>query len=78
MCAEKLGNTPQIRFRLPYLLGILMGHIADRLSRILKRSLPISSIRIEKFCANTTFSSAAHNQDGFVAPFTLDEGWLEQ
>ena len=35
--------------------------------------LPISSIRVKKFCAPSEFS-AQHNLIGFEAPFTLREG----
>ena len=43
--------------RLPYSMGLGLGYISDVVARITGRRLPISSIRVKKFCATTTFSS---------------------
>lgn len=61
-------------FRIPYLAGITLGKIADGVSRLVGKSLPISAIRVKKFCSETSFSSRAHGQAGFEAPFELSEG----
>lgn len=61
-------------FRIPYALGLSLGYMADAVAWITGRNLPVSSVRVKKFCATTSFSSAAHAQGDFVAPFTLDEG----
>ena len=71
---ETLTGRPKVGPRLPYALGLMLGYIADIAARVLRRSLPISSIRVKKFCATTAFSSAAHEQPGFEAPFTLEQG----
>ena len=71
---QVIEGNPRIGPRLPYSLGLGLGYIADGVARISGRSFPISSIRVKKFCANTSFLSAAFDQSGFLAPFTLKEG----
>ncbi len=67
---DKQGVGP----RLPYSLGMALGYVADGVARVVGKSLPVSSIRVRKFCANTAFSSKAHDQPGFAAPVPLAEG----
>ena len=73
---EVLEGTPRIGPRLPYFLGLGLGYIADSLAWLLGKRLPISSIRVKKFCMTTCFSSAATDQPGFLASFTLEEGLM--
>ena len=69
----KLRGDPSICIRIPISIGLLMGYIADGLAK-LGVKLPISSIRIKKFCASSEFSSAKGELDGFIAPYSLQEG----
>ena len=69
----KLRGDPSIGIRIPKSIGLLMGYIADGLAK-LGVKLPISSIRIKKFCASSEFSSAKGELDGFIAPYSLQEG----
>ncbi|MDC7126405.1 MAG: UDP-N-acetylglucosamine 4-epimerase, partial [Spirochaetales bacterium] len=41
---------------------------------IIRKKLPISSIRIKKFCANTMFEPANIKQTDFIAPVAIEEG----
>ncbi len=59
---------------LPYWLGLLGGYGFDVLAWVLHRSLPISSIRIRKFCAQSIFSTRRLEETGFIPPFTIEEG----
>lgn len=59
--------------RLPLWLGRMAGKLSDVSAGLTGRSLPISSIRIEKFCASTSFASSAHEVDGFAAELSLQE-----
>ena len=64
-------NTSGIR--LPYWFGILLGYLADSFSYMSGRNLPLSSIRVKKFCSSSAFSSAKFKLNNFKAPFSLDE-----
>ncbi|SMF26627.1 Nucleoside-diphosphate-sugar epimerase [Alteromonadaceae bacterium Bs31] len=59
--------------RIPYFLGLAGGYAFDVLSWLLRRELPISSIRIKKFCAITQFKSRT-DMCGFAKPQTLQDG----
>ena len=70
---SKLRGKPSVGIRIPKLVGLLAGYSADILAK-LGVKLPISSIRVKKFCASSQFSSAKGELEGFVAPYTLLEG----
>lgn len=69
----KLLGKSSVGIRIPKLIGLMAGYTADVISK-LGVKLPISSIRVKKFCASSEFSSAKHELDGFEAPFSLQEG----
>jgi nucleoside-diphosphate-sugar epimerase len=59
--------------KIPYGLGMLGGYAFDVLAKLSGKKLPISSVRVKKFCANTQFdSSKAHTS--YKVPFTLEQG----
>jgi nucleoside-diphosphate-sugar epimerase len=70
---ERLGGRPGVGLRIPWVVGILGGYFADFLS-LVGIKLPISSIRVKKFCSTSEFSSAKDDLDEFQPPFTLQEG----
>jgi GlcNAc-P-P-Und epimerase len=61
-------------FRLPYILGILIGYTIDIIGKITKRKFSISSMRVKKFCSSSTFSSKEKAVINFIKPNTLKEG----
>ena len=64
---------PDSELKIPYWLGMLGGYGFDLLSFITRKKLPISSVRVKKFCATTQFNSTkAHSN--FKAPYSLKEG----
>lgn len=65
-------HIPSIHF--PYWLGMTGGYGFDLLAKIMGKKLPISSVRVKKFCATTEFDSSKAHSTGFIPPFTLDEG----
>ena len=69
----KLRGIPSVGIRIPKFIGLMAGYAADILAYFGVK-LPISSIRVKKFCASSEFSSAKADLDGFVAPYTLQEG----
>ena len=70
---NELGKSDKIRLRLPYPVGYGIGKIFDLLSFISGRKLPISSIRVKKFCSDTMFETSIA-RTGFIPPVSLAEG----
>ncbi|MDC0739686.1 NAD(P)-dependent oxidoreductase [Cognatishimia sp. SS12] len=71
---DKLLGKHGAGLRLPYWFGLLIGYIADCVTKVTGKNFPISSIRVKKFVAFTQFCSAKNDLEGFEAPFTLSEG----
>ena len=60
--------------RIPYFLGMTVGLVFDFLSLISGKKLPVSSMRIRKFCATTQFTSKYIEGTGYRASFSHNEG----
>lgn len=58
---------------LPYWFGLFGGYCFDVLAFVTRRTFPISSIRVKKFCAQTVFNSDKMLQSGFIPPFSMVE-----
>lgn len=69
----RTNRKPLSRFYLPRSLGLLAGYLLDIAARIIKRPLPISRVRIEKFCATTVFNANKMRATGFVPPTALSD-----
>lgn len=69
----KLGRGASPGYRIPYVMGLLGGHVFDIAARLTRKSLPISSIRVKKFCATTQFGTSVATT-GFVPPVSLKDG----
>lgn len=70
---QNLGQKGPL-IRIPEWLGMLGGYGFDAFAKISGKKLPISSVRVKKFCATTQFSAEKLNNTGFKRPFTLEEG----
>lgn len=70
---KTLFNKSGVGLRMPGFLGMSIGVGFDLLAWIIRRPLPVSSIRVKKFMATTQFSSAVP-ETGFKAPYTLAQG----
>jgi nucleoside-diphosphate-sugar epimerase len=68
-----LGNSGRL-FHWPYWIGFTGGLCFDLLAKILRKKLPVSSIRVKKFCANTLFESTNIKTTSFKTPVSLIEG----
>ena len=68
-----LGKKPS-KFRLPYWLGYAFGAVSDAVAWITGKKLPVSAIRVKKFCGSTQFSARKALETGFVPPVTIKEG----
>ena len=70
---EKKMKIKLPKQKIPYWLGILVGHCFDLISFTFRKKNSISAVRVKKFCATTQFeASKAHKI--FKAPHTLEEG----
>lgn len=70
---RKLGKAkPGVR--IPYPVGLMAGAAFDLLARITRRKFPISTVRVQKFCADTTCAADRLRTTGFVPRYTLAEG----
>ena len=67
-----LGRSSEIKFRLPFSFGLLIGSSFDLVAKITGRKFPISAIRVKKFCANSVYESAIEST-GFIPPIPLME-----
>lgn len=67
-----LGKKSKI-IRVPYFFGLFAGYLFDLLAKITGKELPVSSIRIKKFCAKTQFSSKNIENYKFSAPYSLQD-----
>jgi nucleoside-diphosphate-sugar epimerase len=70
-----LFNKDNVGLRLPVFLGILIGYLADIISKVTKKNLPISVIRVKKFLNTTQFQTSV-NEAGFTPPFSLNEALI--
>lgn len=62
------------KLRIPYPIGILGGYCFDLLAEVTGKQLPISSIRVKKFCSSTEINSGKLDASGFVRPTDFKEG----
>lgn len=61
------------RLRIPYSIGLLGGYCFDLFAKVIGRALPISSIRVKKFCASTEINSDKLENSCFVRPINFKE-----
>lgn len=59
---------------IPYFIGLLAGYGFDVLAFVTRKKFPVSSIRIKKFCAETTVNTNKLSNSGFIPPFSTQEG----
>jgi nucleoside-diphosphate-sugar epimerase len=67
-----LNRSSDVKFRLPFSLGLLIGSCFDLTTKITGKKFPISAIRVKKFCANSVYESEI-DSTGFVPPIDLSE-----
>ncbi len=70
-------NIRPPKMRISYKLGLLFGFVFDFLAKIMNKKLPISAIRIKKFCATTQFRSDNILNYDFKPPISLEQGIKE-
>jgi nucleoside-diphosphate-sugar epimerase len=65
-----LGRSSEIKFRLPFAVGFLIGKSFDLVAKLTGKKFPISAIRVQKFCANSVYESAI-DSTGFIPPVPM-------
>lgn len=73
MVCQKMGRSKPAIY-LPYPFGLGAGYACDVIARISGKRLPISAVRVQKFCADTTCSADKAMASGFTPPYTVEEG----
>jgi nucleoside-diphosphate-sugar epimerase len=73
---HKLHKKYGTGIRVPFWFGLALGHVADLVTKVTGKKLPISSIRVKKFCSNSAFLSAKETISDFKAPISLRDGIL--
>ena len=68
---DVLGRPHAVRVRIPYAVGYLGGVACDVVALLTGKRLPISAIRVKKFCSTTTFTSRRVVATGFRPPIGL-------
>lgn len=69
---QSLGRGKGTGLRLPYLFGLLIGYLGDAFTSVTGKKLPVSSIRVKKFCSSSEFNCSARPKD-FVANHRLQD-----
>ncbi|MBN1805438.1 MAG: NAD-dependent epimerase/dehydratase family protein [Sedimentisphaerales bacterium] len=70
---SSFGRNENHKLHIPYAVGLIAGYGFDLLSFISRKKFPISSIRIKKFCADTTVSAQRVLDSGFKPPWSLEQ-----
>ena len=70
---KTLFRKNNVGLRLPSFLGLAIGHLADVVAKVTRKTLPVSSIRVKKFLGTTQFSSSVRDTE-FKPPVSLEEG----
>jgi GlcNAc-P-P-Und epimerase len=73
----ELGRANTYRKGFPRGLGIMAGRMADVVATVTRRNLPVSAVRVQKFCASSEIDSSRALATGFVPPSDLRVGLQE-
>ena len=71
---SSMGKSFEAPFKIPYTLGMAGGACFDLIASVSGKKLPISAVRVKKFCANTTIGVRRLQELGFQPPYTITEG----
>ena len=72
-----LGQPRTVGLRIPYVAGYLGGVVCDVASTFTGLRLPITALRVQKFCSTTTFSASRAMATGFRPPIGLREALVK-
>lgn len=74
LLSESLGRAPTAGLRLPYGAGLALGAVADVVSRLSGRKLPISAVRVRKFCMRSEVDASRAASTGYSPAVDLITG----
>lgn len=69
---QSLGRGHGTGLRLPYFFGLLIGYLGGAFTSVTGKKLPVSSIRVKKFCSSSEFNCRAR-PEGYVAKHRLED-----
>ncbi len=69
----KMNRSVKPIIRIPYIIAVILGYASDFISLIIRTPLPISSIRVKKFCSDSQFETSI-TKSGFKPLYLLNEG----
>ena len=69
----KMNRSVKPIIRIPYIIAVILGYVFDLISLIIRTPLPISSIRVKKFCSDSQFETSI-TKSGFKPIYLLNEG----
>ncbi|MEJ5184728.1 MAG: NAD-dependent epimerase/dehydratase family protein [Rectinemataceae bacterium] len=69
-----LGRKPSTGIHWPIWLGYAGGGLFDMIAALTGKKLPVSRIRVRKFCATTQFATRAFETTGFKPPVPIETG----
>lgn len=69
--AKRALQKSERALRVPYPVALMLGICADGLGKITGKQLPISKVRVQKFCSSTVFDATRAHTSGFTPPVQL-------
>jgi len=72
-----LGRGEGYRFSFPKPLGIMAGMAADIVAKLIKKKLPVSAIRVEKFCSPSHVDANKAMSTGFEPVISVEDSLKE-
>lgn len=77
LICQRTGRPSVTRWRLPQIVGLGAGTVFDVIARMTGKKLPISRVRVEKFCATTAFKAERVRDAGFTPPTAMKQALIE-
>jgi len=68
-----LGDRQVIKLKIPVSIGLFLAKLIDIYAKLSKKTQTISAIRIQKFCANSIFSTKIFRETRFKPPNTIEQ-----
>ena len=70
-------NIKRNTLKIPYHIGILGGYLFDLIAFITRRKYSISSLRVKKFCMNSTVNTNLLEKIKFIYPYSMKDALIK-